>query len=335
LTKSVFSAIGEMDPASVRRDARAAGLLPGLEPGPAAATEPLPTAHPGRPGGIPVGVPAQGERVGLPISIAARPPTLCPGCPHRSTFYVLHKLGMPVNGDIGCYTLGMSRPLDALHTAGCMGASIGMAHGAAVAGDAERHVAVIGDSTFFHSGIAALLNVLYNRSNVITIIMDNRITGMTGHQDNPGTGKTLQRKQTVEVDIAAVVHGLGFDADRIMTIPAYDVKAIERQLKAWRELEGPGVIIAREECALLPEQKADYLPLAVNDACNGCTICFRIGCPSILVSDELDPKHQRPLAIIDPTTCTGCEICAQVCPRDAILFRAQVRAHQDAEASHV
>lgn len=260
----------------------------------------------------------------VPIALPGRPPILCPGCPHRSTFYLLHKLGVPVNGDIGCYTLGMGEPLDALHTAGCMGQSIGVAHGAAQAGDDERHVAVIGDSTFFHSGIPALLNVLYNQSNVVTVIMDNRITGMTGHQENPGTGMTLQRKPTVQVDIEQVVRALGFPEDRVVTISSYDVKALEKQLKTWLKQDGPAVLIAREECALLPGVKSSYLPLQVGDTCNGCTICFRIGCPSILKSDELDPRTQRPLALIDASTCTGCEICAQVCPRDAILFRDQV-----------
>ncbi|HRW18328.1 MAG TPA: thiamine pyrophosphate-dependent enzyme [Dermatophilaceae bacterium] len=308
MTKSVFSAVGEMDPMSVRRDAYAAGLL---------------------------AEPPHVSRIDLPISVPGRPPTLCPGCPHRSSFYVLHKLGLPVNGDIGCYTLGMSKPLDALHTAGCMGASIAVAHGAAQAGDTERHVAVIGDSTFFHSGVAALLDVLYNRSNVITIIMDNRTTGMTGHQQNPGTGMTLQRKETNEVDIERVVLALGFPAERVKTIASYDVKAIERQLKAWVKEDGPAVLITQEECALLPHARTTWMPLQVNDSCNGCTICFRIGCPAILQSDELDERTQRPLALIDQARCTGCEICAQVCPRDAILFRDQVREHAHEAHAHV
>ena len=180
-----------------------------------------------------------------------------------SSFYVLHKLGVTVNGDIGCYTLGMAKPLDALHTAGCMGASIAVAHGGAQAGDQGRHVAVIGDSTFFHSGIPALLNVLYNRSNVVTIIMDNRITGMTGHQDNPGSGHTLQRQETVEVDIERVVRALGFPDDKVRTIPSYDVKALEKQLKTWLKEDGPAVLITQEECALLPTAKAAYESIAV------------------------------------------------------------------------
>ena len=326
-TKSIFPLMGELDPAVVRRSAVAAGLLEA--PALIGATT---TANGSGNGVAGSGIPyaAGGTSPSFrtlpltPVEVAPRPPVLCPGCPHRSSFYVLHKLGVTVNGDIGCYTLGMAKPLDALHTAGCMGASIAVAHGGAVAGDPGRHVAVIGDSTFFHSGIPALLNVLYNRSNVVTIIMDNRITGMTGHQENPGTGHTLQRQETVEVDIEGVVRSLGFPQDKVRTIKSYDVKALEKQLKTWLKEDGPAVLITQEECALLPTAKATYLPLAVTDACNGCTICFRIGCPAILQSDELDERTQRPLALIDQVMCTGCEICAQVCPRDAILFREQV-----------
>ncbi|MBA4399782.1 MAG: indolepyruvate ferredoxin oxidoreductase subunit alpha [Anaerolinea sp.] len=299
VTKQIFPIAGELDPAVVRNSGRQAGLLPADENSRMA----LNTA-------------------GLPV----RPPVLCPGCPHRSSFYVLHKLGVPVNGDIGCYTLGMVQPLDALHTVGCMGASVGVAHGAAVAGDKERHVAVIGDSTFFHSAIPALINVAYNRSNVITIIMDNRVTGMTGHQDNPGTGRTLQHKETREIEIEPLVRALGFD--KVLTVPAYAVTAIEKTLKEWMKSDEPAVLITREECALLPSARSRWLPLEViSDKCNGCTLCFRVGCPAILQSKQLDPKTNRPLALIDPLLCTGCEICAQVCPRDAILFRNQVQGN--------
>ncbi len=295
-TKVFFPIAGELDPAVVRASGRAAGLLPALEI----------MESPQTNGGLPV-----------------RPPVLCPGCPHRSSFYVLHKLGVPVNGDIGCYTLGMVQPLDALHTVGCMGASVGVAHGAAVAGDKERHVAVIGDSTFFHSAIPALVNVAYNQSNVITIIMDNRVTGMTGHQENPGTGRTLQNQKTKEIEIEPLVRALGFD--KVLTVPAFDVAAIEKTLKEWMKSDEPAVLITREECALLPSARSRWLPLEiVSDKCNGCTLCFRVGCPAILKSDRLDPKTNRPLAVIDPLLCTGCEICAQICPRDAILFRNQV-----------
>jgi indolepyruvate ferredoxin oxidoreductase alpha subunit len=297
MTKSLFPITGEFDPLTVRASARKAGLLPGTD-------------------GMPVPIPALAD-------LPQRPPVLCPGCPHRSTFYILHKLGVPVNGDIGCYTLGITPPLSALHTCGCMGASIGVAHGAAIAGDSERHVAVIGDSTFFHTGVPALINVAYNHSNVITVIMDNRVTGMTGHQENPGTGKTLQNKAAKEVDIETLVRACGIE--KVLTVEAYDVERIEKTLKEWMKSAEPAVLITREECALLPSARATWLPLeVVSDKCNGCTLCFRIGCPAILKSDELDPHTQRPLAQIDPLLCTGCEICAQICPRDAILFRQQV-----------
>jgi len=301
--KSIFPVCGELDPVVVRLSADKAGLLKAR---PAADAKPAPASN---------------EE--LPV----RPSVLCPGCPHRATFYILHKLGVPVNGDIGCYTLGVAPPLDTTDTCGCMGASIGVAHGAAVAGDAERHVATIGDSTFFHTGIPALVNVAYNRSNVITIILDNRVTGMTGHQENPGTGKTLQQKETVEVDIEALVRSVGIRY--VETVPAYDVKRIEKTLKEWMKMDEPAVLITREPCALLPGARKRWMPLRVeSELCNGCALCFRIGCPAISPSDEMDVKLNRPKAKIDPLQCTGCEICAQICPRQAILFRRQLAGNE-------
>lgn len=297
LTKSIFPIFGELNPAIVRDSARQAGLIS-----------------------------AKVSSAIAPIAIALppRPPTLCPGCPHRSSFYILSKLKVPVNGDIGCYTLGVAPPLSVIDTCGCMGASIGVAHGAAIAGDMERHVAVVGDSTFFHSGIPALINTAYNKSNVITVIMDNRITGMTGHQDNPGTGKTLQNEVTVSLDIEKMVRACGIE--KVLTVDAFDVELIENTLKQWLKEDGPAVLITKEECALLPNARSKYIPLEVTDQCNGCTVCFRIGCPAITKSEMLDPKYNRPLAEINASLCTGCEICAQVCPRDAILFKDQVLA---------
>jgi indolepyruvate ferredoxin oxidoreductase, alpha subunit len=293
--KSIFPLIGELDPGVVRNCAIHAGLLP----------------ESSRP---PV---VQVEAGALP----ARPPVLCPGCPHRSTFYVLNKLKVPVNGDIGCYTLGLVPPLSAIHTCGCMGASIGVAHGAMKAGSPERHVAVIGDSTFFHTGIPALINVVYNQSPVITVIMDNRITGMTGHQENPATGHTLQGKETTEIEFEPLVRALG--VKHVKTIEAFQVEEIEKTLKEFIKLDEPSVLITREPCALLPEGRKRWVPLEViAEKCNGCSLCFRIGCPAILKSDELDEHYQRPKALIDSGLCTGCEICAQVCPRDAITFRS-------------
>ncbi len=291
--KSIFPITGEFDPRLVRESAIAAGLLPE-------------SAH----------IPLTNLQTG---PLPGRPPVLCPGCPHRPTFYILNKLKVPVNGDIGCYTLGLIPPLSAIHTCGCMGAGIGIAHGAAKAGSPEHHVAVIGDSTFFHSGIPALVNVVYNKSPVTTVILDNRITGMTGHQENPGTGRTLLGQETVQVLLEPLVRALG--VRNVHSVAGYDVKAIEKALKEYVKLDEPSVLIVEEPCALLPDVRKRWVPLEVlADECNGCTLCFRIGCPAILKSEELDEKTQRPKALIDASMCTGCEVCAQICPRQAIPF---------------
>jgi indolepyruvate ferredoxin oxidoreductase alpha subunit len=302
--KSIFPLIGELEPGVVRSSAIKAGLI--MAPAEKAIETML---EPG-------------------ITLPGRPPVLCAGCPHRGTLYILHKTGLPINGDIGCYTLGVTPPLNAIDTCGCMGASIGVAHGAAMAGDAERHFAVLGDSTFFHTGLPALLNVAYNRSNVITIIMDNRITGMTGHQQNPGTGLTLQQKETVVIELEPLVKALGIP--RVLTVDAFDVDLIEKTIKAWLKEVGPGVLITRHACALLPEERRTWMSLSViPEKCNGCTVCFRIGCPAILKSTMMDVKYNRPLAEIDASLCTGCGICARVCPRDAIPTREQIMAGEE------
>ncbi|MEW6338097.1 MAG: indolepyruvate ferredoxin oxidoreductase subunit alpha [Acidobacteriota bacterium] len=300
--KSIFPLIGELDPSAVRAAAAGAGLPVDHEP---AARTALP--RPALPG---------------------RPPVLCPGCSHRGVFWLLKKKKLAVSGDIGCYTLGFLPPLSSLHFCGCMGASIGVAHGAAKAGLKERVVAVLGDSTFFHTGLPALANVAYNRANVLTIILDNGTTAMTGHQENPGSGKTLQGGTAGRLDFEKVCHGLGIE--HVALVDAYDDGALGRAFKSLMATQEPAVLIARHMCALLPEARRQYVPLTViEERCNGCGVCFNLGCPAILRSDTLDPESHKPLALIDPALCTGCELCAHVCPHDAIANRDQMRLLED------
>lgn len=289
--KSIFPLIGELSPDAVRSAAVATGLL---------APEALP------------------ERLTLDLpALPPRPPLLCPGCPHRGIFAVARKLRLVVNGDIGCYTLGYLPPLGALHTTGCMGASIGQAHGVGKAGVREQNVAIIGDSTFFHSGIPALLNVAYNRSNTVTIIVDNRTTAMTGHQPNPGTGITLQQQETGAVELEPLVRALGIE--RVVTVDPYDLAAVEAALRAGLTAGEPAVVISRRACALLPEQRRAYHALAVDaDKCLACGACRRLGCPALVKSDLVHARTGRPKTAIDPLLCTGCGICAQVCSAAAI-----------------
>jgi indolepyruvate ferredoxin oxidoreductase alpha subunit len=295
--KRIFPACGELNPRVVRESAVQAGLLP------SSAHQPL----------------TELNKPELP----ARPPVLCPGCPHRPVFNALRKRRVPVAGDIGCYTLGLLPPLSAIHTCGCMGAGIGQAHGATKSGLPERMVAVIGDSTFFHTGMPALANVAYNQSHVVTIIMDNRTTAMTGHQDNPNTGQTLQGQAAPHLELEPLVRALGIE--RVATVDAYDVEAVEGTLKEFLQADGPSVLITRRECALLPEARKQWMPLEVMpERCIACGTCLRTGCPALLKGDEIYPRTGKRKTRIDPTLCTGCEVCAQVCPQDAIKFRHQM-----------
>jgi indolepyruvate ferredoxin oxidoreductase, alpha subunit len=296
--KSIFPLIGELDPTVVRATGARAGL---------------PVDH----------EPVEGSLMPRP-ALPGRPPVLCPGCSHRGVFWALKKRRVAISGDIGCYTLGYLPPLSALHFCGCMGASIGVAHGATKAGLEERVVAVLGDSTFFHTGLAALANVAYNCANVLIIILDNRTTAMTGHQANPGSGQTLQGGPAGVLDFEQVCRGLGIA--EVVTVDAYDNDALDAALKALLATSRPAVLIARRPCALLADVRSDYVPLEViEETCNGCGVCFHIGCPAILRSEELDEKSRKPLALIDPTMCSGCEVCAQVCPYDAIPNRDAMR----------
>ena len=301
--KSIFPITGEFDPTVVRESAIRAGLLPASAAVEVKSLEDVP-------------------------KLPQRPPLLCPGCPHRGVFAVTNKLKLVVNGDIGCYTLGFLPPLSALHTCGCMGASIGVAHGASKVGIQQKNVAVLGDSTFFHTGMPALLNVSYNKSNTVTIILDNRTTAMTGHQENPSTGRTLRGEETYAVDFEDMAHAMGIE--HVYTVDPYDLKQTETALRAALEVEGPAVIVAERECALLPKVRRAWMALEVDpERCIACDRCFKVGCPAIVRSDQVYPKTGRFKARIDPLLCTGCEICAQVCPNEAILFREQLMERQE------
>ena len=247
----------------------------------------------------------------LDEAIPGRPPVMCCGCPHRGLFYALKKAKVYVSGDIGCYTLGASAPLSAMDTCICMGASISALHGYNKARGEEaekKSVAVIGDSTFIHSGVTSLIDIAYNRSNSVVIILDNSITGMTGHQQNPTTGYTIKGDPTSAVNLEALCHAIGIN--RVRVVDPYDLPAVQQALKEELAAEEPSVIISRRPCALLKYVK--HKPaLTVNaDSCIGCKACLGIGCPAISIRDGK--------ACIDRTQCVGCTVCAQVCPFDAI-----------------
>ena len=245
----------------------------------------------------------------LEDAIPPRPPVMCAGCPHRGMFYTLKKLGCTVLGDIGCYTLGAVPPLAAMDITLCMGASIGALHGfTKVNKDAAKNtVAVIGDSTFIHSGMTGLANVAYNQSNGTVIILDNSITGMTGHQQNPATGKNIKGEPAGRIDLEALCRAMGFN--RVRVVDPYNLKETETAVKEELAAGESSVIISRRPCALLKEVKHNA-PLAVDkDKCIGCKSCMRIGCPAISIRDKK--------AVVDANQCVGCGICEQLCPKQA------------------
>ena len=255
--------------------------------------------------------------------IVNRPPTLCSGCPHRGFFYQLgKKKNVVVTGDIGCYTLGFAEPLNAIDSVICMGASISMGHGAQKAfeknGVDKRVVSVIGDSTFMHTGINSLLDVAFNGGNTVNVILDKRITAMTGHQENPGTGFTLQGDPTNQVNIEKLVGAIGID--HVVTINPLKLDEVDKALEDAFEYDGPSVIITRWPCALKKYSQQDlteFGPLEnkcyiVEDKCKGCKICIKTGCPAISFDND------KMKAFIDPNQCVGCEVCLQACPFDAI-----------------
>ncbi len=247
----------------------------------------------------------------LDTVIPVRPPIMCAGCPHRGMFYALNKLKVTVFGDIGCYTLGSVAPLSAMDVTLCMGASFSGLHGWNKAGGADnekKSVAVIGDSTFMHSGMTGLATIAYNQSNSTVIVLDNSITGMTGHQQNPTTGKNLYGDPAGRVDLEALARAMGIN--RVRVVDPYNIAECEAAVKEELEVNEPSLIISRRPCALLKEVKHNP-PLVVDqDKCKSCKMCMKIGCPAISMKGGK--------AKIDPTLCVGCGVCSQMCKFGAL-----------------
>ncbi len=243
------------------------------------------------------------------FDLIVRPPQLCPGCPHRGAFLALRKSGALVNGDIGCYTLGCLPPLSANHTTFCMGASIGNAFGFGIGGT-DKVVAIIGDSTFVHGGIQPLIDVVYNGGNTTVMILDNRTTGMTGHQEHPATGMTLQGKEAPRLDLVKLVKAIG--VEHVQVANPFDQKEMYNALKEALEYPGPSVIMTNQPCIFARGEKGKkYTPFMVlKDKCTKCGACQRIGCPGVLPGE---------LPEIDEVSCTGCSLCEQACKFGAIV----------------
>ena len=243
--------------------------------------------------------------------VPARPPILCPGCPHRSVFSVLSELKIHAAGDIGCYTLGAVPPLAAIDTTICMGASVSGIHGFNKANEGKsdgKTVAVIGDSTFMHSGVTGLINIAYNESNSTVIILDNSITGMTGHQQNPTTGFNLKGDPCTKIDLETLCRSVGIK--RVRVVDPYNLKECDDAVKEELAADEPSVIISRRPCALLKYVKHNGPITANADKCIGCKSCMKIGCPAISI---VDGKVK-----IDATLCTGCGVCSQLCKLGAL-----------------
>ena len=242
-------------------------------------------------------------------TIPVRPPMMCAGCPHRGMYFALAKNKVTVIGDIGCYTLGAQKPLNAVDTTLCMGASVSGVHGFNKACHAEnKTVAVIGDSTFMHSGMTGLVNIAYNASSSTVVILDNSITGMTGHQQNPTTGYNIKGDPAAKVNLEELCHSLGIQ--RVRVVDPYDLEACDTAIKEELAVDEPSVIISRRPCVLLKYVKTKP-PVKVNtDKCVGCKSCMKLGCPAIRIHDGK--------ASIDNTLCVGCGVCAQLCRLDAI-----------------
>ena len=251
------------------------------------------------------------EYVTADTAVPVRPPVMCSGCPHRGMFYVLAQNDLTVIGDIGCYTLGSAAPLNAMDCNLCMGASVSGLHGfnkAAKGGSDSKTVGVIGDSTFIHSGMTGLVNIAYNASNSTVIILDNSITGMTGHQHNPTTGYNIKGDPAAKIDLEALCHALGIN--RVRVVDPYELEECDKAVKEELSAEEPSVIISRRPCVLLKSVKAKPPVTVDKDKCRSCKKCMKFGCPSIHISGGK--------AEIDKTLCVGCGVCKQLCPFEAI-----------------
>ncbi|MBR3585902.1 MAG: indolepyruvate ferredoxin oxidoreductase subunit alpha [Oscillospiraceae bacterium] len=250
----------------------------------------------------------------LPVKPVSRPPALCPGCPHRGFFYTMSKgKDFVVAGDIGCYTLGASAPLTAMDTCICMGGGFSLAMGMSKAfeasGQKKKVFGVLGDSTFFHSGMTGAAEILYNKGSVIPVVLDNHITGMTGHQDNPGSGYTLQGDMAAAIKIEDVLRAYGYE--NVIIVDPQDLTAMQKAVDDALASEVPAAIIASRPCLLIKRMKHDIGKCVVDTAkCIGCRKCLKVGCPAVMVKEKK--------SCIDPTQCVGCTVCAQVCPVGAI-----------------
>ncbi len=253
--------------------------------------------------------------ISLDDPLPVRPPAMCSGCPHRGLFYILKKNNCTVLGDIGCYTLGSGAPLNSVDTTLCMGASLSSIHGFNKVGgkDTEKKtVAVIGDSTFMHSGMTGLANISYNQSNSVSVILDNSITGMTGHQQNPLTGYNIKGEPAGKIDLEALCRALGFE--RVEVVDPYNLEECDRVIRRELEAEGPSVIISRRPCVLLKNVKKNPPLKADTEKCVGCKSCLKIGCPSISVTGGK--------VKIDNTLCVGCGVCSGLCKFGALSGNA-------------
>jgi len=304
--KEFIPRIGELNSGIIERNSRNAGLL----------------------------VEASPRQIGTAPKLPSRPPLLCPGCPHTGIFFVLSSIGrrlklpgskgkvpkepkLIITGDIGCYTLGTYPPLCAMDTCACMGASIGQALGMEKAGIGDKVVAVIGDSTFLHAGITPLVNAVYNEGQITVIILDNRTTAMTGHQEHPGTGISAQGKETRAVELEQLVRGIG--VSDVKVVDAFDMKALRANVRSSIDSAELSVIIVRGACSVRVLRRSE--PRTIDtEKCNQCGICLLIGCPAIQSENEQ--------VYIDTTLCVGdiCTICQQLCPRQAIGPQSKIEA---------